>query len=100
VKTKLLMILLDLHKLIFIKKKEKWNLFLLINLNKVFISKGGFSKVYKVTWIDGPIIKWNYEIQPRRKPNYTNYTVALKELNSKNITSRELNEVKYILYIQ
>jgi hypothetical protein len=62
-----------------------------------FIAEGGFSKVYKATWIDGPIVfysdgsKWKYK---RRGTT----TVALKELhNSKNINSKELNEVRFIL---
>src|SRR4051812_8990924 len=49
-----------------------------------FIAEGGFSKVYKATWINGPI--------------YRNgrMAVALKELNnSKDINSKELNEVQY-----
>ena len=53
-----------------------------------FIAEGGFSKIYKATWIDGPI--YNYETYSRRP----NYAVALKKLNnSKNFTSKELNEV-------
>jgi hypothetical protein len=48
--------------------------------NIEFIAEGGFSKIYKATWIDGP----------------NNRTVVLKKLkHSKNITSRELNEVTY-----
>ena len=44
-----------------------------------FIAKGGFSKIYKATRIG------------------RNQTVVLKKLNnSKNITSKELNEVLYI----
>ncbi|CAB5116247.1 unnamed protein product [Rhizophagus irregularis] len=46
--------------------------------NIEFIAEGGFSKVYKATLV-----------------NRFNYTVALKKLNnSKNITSKELNELK------
>jgi serine/threonine protein kinase len=49
--------------------------------NLEFIAEGGFSKIYKATWID------RY---------YHNSTVVLKKLNnSKNITSKELNEVTY-----
>jgi hypothetical protein len=60
-------------------------------INIEFIAEGGFSKIYKATWIDGPI-NW-YDDDISRKPNYT---VVLKKLkHSKNITSRELNEVKY-----
>ena len=48
-----------------------------------FFAEGGFSKVYKAMWIE------NYG--SNRK-----LAIALKELNnSKNISSRELNEVKY-----
>ena len=57
--------------------------------NVEFIAEGGFSKIYKATWIDGPI-DWNSE-DLSRDPNYT---VVLKKLNnSKNITTKELNEV-------
>src|SRR2546423_10413229 len=28
-----------------------------------FIAEGGFSKIYKATWIDGPISKWNNKKQ-------------------------------------
>src|SRR5437016_1357351 len=31
--------------------------------NIEFIAEGGFSKIYKATWIDGPIISWNDEKQ-------------------------------------
>ena len=49
--------------------------------NIEFVAEGGFSKIYKGTWIDGPI-----------RSGET--TVALKELNnSKNINSKDLNEV-------
>ena len=52
--------------------------------NIKFIAEGGFSKIYKAIWIDG----------------YTSTTVVLKKLNnSKNITSKELNEVRTIFYI-
>ena len=63
--------------------------------NVEFIAEGGFSKIYKATWIDGPI-NWYYE-NLSRNPNYE---VVLKKLNnSKNITTKELNEVIHsILY--
>src|ERR1043165_4664566 len=55
--------------------------------NIEFIAEGGFSKIYKATWIDGPVIYNKMRIIP-------NCTVVLKKLNnSKNITSKELNEV-------
>jgi hypothetical protein len=62
-----------------------------------FFAEGGFSKVYKATWTDGPMViyrdgsKWKYK-------RHGTTTVALKELhNSKNINSKELNEVRFIL---
>ena len=55
------------------------------------IGKGGFSKIYKATWINGPPY-WNEEKEDFEYKN--SITVALKQLNnSKNITSKELNEV-------
>ena len=51
-----------------------------------FIAEGGFSKIYKATWIDS------------NKDSGGEITVVLKELNhSKNISSKELNEVWYFL---
>ena len=53
-----------------------------------FIAEGGFSKIYKAIWVDGPIFNWD-----KIKRSH-NYTVVLKKLNnSKNITTKELNEV-------
>ena len=58
--------------------------------NIEFIAEGGFSKIYKATWIDGPVISYNRKNNTRRP----NYTVVLKKLNnSRDITSKELNEV-------
>ena len=55
--------------------------------NVEFIAEGGFSKIYKAIWIDGPVI---YKSVRKR-----NQTVVLKRLNnSNNITSKELNEVR------
>jgi hypothetical protein len=64
--------------------------------NVEFIAEGGFSKIYKATWIDGPI-DWYDKKNLSRSPNET---VVLKKLNnSKNITTKELNEVIHsILY--
>ena len=57
-----------------------------------FIAEGGFGKVYKATWIDGPIHYWDKKIQNYRRNGQM--TVALKKLNnSKNINSKKLNEV-------
>ncbi|CAB5374225.1 unnamed protein product [Rhizophagus irregularis] len=58
--------------------------------NIEFIGEGGFSKIYKATWIDCKIAEWgtlDYTLRNKSK------TVALKRLNnSKNINSKELNE--------
>jgi serine/threonine protein kinase len=63
--------------------------------NIELIGEGGFSKVYKATWID-------CKVDSRWGTGTLNYfwneskTVALKKLNnSNNITSKELNEVKF-----
>ena len=65
--------------------------------NIEFIAEGGFSKIYKATWVDGPINNWHdIESYNYKVSRYKNYTVVLKKLNnSKNITSKELNEVQY-----
>src|SRR3954468_24230800 len=61
-----------------------------------FIAEGGFSKIYKAIWIDGPIKNYNRKYHIRQ----SNDTVVLKKLNnSKNITSKELNEVRKIIII-
>jgi serine/threonine protein kinase len=53
-----------------------------------YIAEGGFSRIYKSTWIDGPTI-WN------NNRHSGEMTVALKELNnSKYINPKELNEVQ------
>ena len=55
------------------------------------IGRGGFSKIYKATWINGPPY-WNEEKEDFEYKD--SITVALKQLNnSKNITSKELNKV-------
>ncbi|EXX54211.1 Bck1p [Rhizophagus irregularis DAOM 197198w] len=62
-----------------------------------FIARGGFSEIYKAIWIDGPVInKWIKKNQSFYKPEYNkNYEVVLKKLNnSKEITSKALNELK------
>ncbi|RGB24497.1 hypothetical protein C1646_747777 [Rhizophagus diaphanus] len=59
--------------------------------NIKLIGEGGFSKIYKSTWIDSKISEdgiLNYYLQNESK------TVALKKINnSKNITSKELTEI-------
>src|SRR6266480_270545 len=62
--------------------------------NIEFIAEGGFSKIYKATWIDGPVMNYN------RNLRQNNCEVVLKKLNnSKNITPKELNEVCTIIII-
>ncbi|GBB92194.1 hypothetical protein RclHR1_01980019 [Rhizophagus clarus] len=59
--------------------------------NIEFIAEGGFSKIYKAIWIDGPI---TWEIEKRMYNRDGNKTIVLKEINnSKNISSKELNEL-------
>jgi len=55
------------------------------------IDEGEFSKIYKATWINGPPY-WNEEKEDFEYKD--SILVALKQLNnSKDITSKELNEV-------
>ncbi|RIA94161.1 kinase-like domain-containing protein [Glomus cerebriforme] len=59
-----------------------------------FIAEGGFSKIYKATWVDGPI-NWRNFKNKFNVSRDNNYAVVLKKLNnSKNFTSKELNELK------
>ena len=65
-----------------------------------FIAEGGFSKIYKAIWIDGPTItNWCNKKQSFCKLTCNkNYQAVLKKLNySKNITSKEMNEVIIII---
>ena len=56
-----------------------------------YISKGGFGKVYRANWIDGPIKHWDYKNWKREN---LNGFVALKSLNnSKDVTTEFINEV-------
>ncbi|CAB4436912.1 unnamed protein product [Rhizophagus irregularis] len=62
--------------------------------NIEFIAEGGFSKIYKAIWVDGPISEYLTSSNNTIVRN-NDYTVVLKKLdNSKNITSKELNEFK------
>jgi hypothetical protein len=62
-----------------------------------FIAEGGFSKIYKATWDDGPIEYLNDDFYQRNYIRRGTTTVVLKELSgSENIKSKELNEVLYI----
>ncbi|GBC05085.1 hypothetical protein RclHR1_06010006 [Rhizophagus clarus] len=70
--------------------------------NIEFIAEGGFSKIYKATWVDGPIGNWDMiKSDDWKITRYNNnYTVVLKRLSdSKNITSKELNELKVFCQI-
>jgi hypothetical protein len=59
--------------------------------NIKLIGEGGFGKIYKATWID---CKISYQGNLDHSLRNESKTIALKKLNnSKNITSRELNEV-------
>jgi hypothetical protein len=61
--------------------------------NVEYIAKGGFGKVYKAIWIDGPIDKWD-EHNKNWKRIDQDKIVALKSLNgSKNVTLEFMNEV-------
>src|ERR1700722_12859702 len=65
--------------------------------NIEYIKSGGFSKIYKATWINGPPY-WNKEKEAFEYDD-PNMIVALKQLNnSKNITFDQLKEVN-ILFI-
>ena len=56
--------------------------------NIEFVAEGGFSKIYKATWIDGPILNNDHK---------GDMIVALKELsNSRDVNSRQLNEVSIL----
>ncbi|UZO02742.1 uncharacterized protein OCT59_021221 [Rhizophagus irregularis] len=60
-------------------------------INIEFIAEGGFSKIYKANWKDGPIESYSNKNIVR----IVNYKVVLKKINdSKNITSKKLNELK------
>ena len=63
-----------------------------------FIGDIKLSKIYKATWIDGPILNWN-----DKELNFERIgtkKIVLKQLkNSKNITSEKLNKVYINLII-
>src|SRR5437588_2932190 len=52
--------------------------------NIEFIAEGGFSKIYKATWIDGPIDNYKNSYYGRRYGSIRqqNSTVVLKKLNN------------------
>ncbi|CAB4439867.1 unnamed protein product [Rhizophagus irregularis] len=58
-----------------------------------YIAKGGFGKVYKANWIDGPILVWDDKIEDWKRKDQNKF-VALKSLNnSTNITLEFINEI-------
>lgn len=61
--------------------------------NIEYLAEGGFSKIYKAIWKDGPITSWYSKKQ--RFHRKKNCGVVLKSLNdSKNISTSFLNELK------
>ena len=64
-----------------------------------YITKGGFGKVYKANWIDGPIRpidNWDNSLFKKFNNMFRDWNVALKSLNnSKNVTLEFINEVFY-----
>ncbi|CAG8513409.1 15512_t:CDS:2, partial [Racocetra fulgida] len=62
--------------------------------NIEYLAKGGFSVIYKATWVDGLITCWNYKKQKFNRKK--NYDVVLKILNkSDKMDSDYLNEVSF-----
>ena len=60
--------------------------------NIEYLDKGGFSTIYKATWLDGPIFSWSYNRKEWIRSNEK--TVVLKSLNkSSNLNEEFLNEV-------
>ncbi|GBC18827.2 kinase-like domain-containing protein [Rhizophagus irregularis DAOM 181602=DAOM 197198] len=60
--------------------------------NIKYIAKGGFGKVYKANWIDGPIDKWSKKHNNWIRKN--NKDVALKKLNnSKKFSLEFMSEI-------
>ncbi|GBC18820.2 kinase-like domain-containing protein [Rhizophagus irregularis DAOM 181602=DAOM 197198] len=58
-----------------------------------YIAKGGFGKVYRANWIDGPIKEWDLENENWKRGRQNKF-VALKILdNSKNVTLEFMNEI-------
>ncbi|GBB94417.1 hypothetical protein RclHR1_02350016 [Rhizophagus clarus] len=67
----------------------------LLNIN--YYDKGGFSKIYKANWLDGPIVSWNFDKQQWNRWIFqTGYDIILKTLdNSLSINDKFLDEWKY-----
>ncbi|GBC06280.1 hypothetical protein RclHR1_06730006 [Rhizophagus clarus] len=67
----------------------------LLNIN--YYDKGGFSKIHKANWLDGPIDSWNFDKQQWNRWIFqAGYNVILKTLNnSLSIDDKFLDEWKY-----
>ncbi len=62
--------------------------------NIKYLDEGGFSIIYKATWLNSPINKWDDNEQNWSRIN--NQKVVLKSLNkSSNLNNEFLNEVYY-----
>ena len=63
-----------------------------------YVTDGGFSKIYKAIWIDGPIkYFFNWNIKEQKFNRLVNRPVALKKLHTKEL-NEVLNEVLYITF--
>ncbi|GBB87085.1 hypothetical protein RclHR1_13550003 [Rhizophagus clarus] len=81
-----------------LKAKNSYEILEWIPYNKLinikYFDKGGFSKIYKAIWLDGPIYSWNFDKQQWNRQ--TNYEVILKILNdSSGLSNKFLEEWKY-----
>ena len=67
--------------------------------NVNYYDEGGFSKIYRAIWLDGPIDSWNFIEQKWNRWTFQNgYEVILKNLNnSSNLNDKFLNEVIILL---
>ena len=68
--------------------------------NVEYLARGGFSTVYKATWLDGKIVRWdNNNNKWFRDVGYSRNEVAIKKLdNSSNINGEFLSEVVKLFY--
>ncbi|RHZ89203.1 hypothetical protein Glove_18g30 [Diversispora epigaea] len=59
--------------------------------NVSYLAKGGFSKVYKAEWLDGPIYSWDYKVE-----NWKRFKkhVCLKSLDDSSNINEFLQEIK------
>ena len=64
--------------------------------NIKYLAKGGFSTVFKATWLDGGYI-WRWDNGKKQWKRWPNDEVVIKSLNnSSNINEEFLNEVRYL----